>query len=432
MYRSGIFTQDGADWAHSRALLRPQFTRGQVSHLELLEPHVQDLMRVLPIGSLDWTEPVDLSTNFFNLTLDTASDFLFGESVYSQRRGLHHQTSSEKDGEVENDDSFADAFETAQHHVVRRFKVPYQQWIAADSEFTNACRQAHEYVDRLIQNIFNAQPNRKESKWDGDKERYVFLEALHAENEGPIAIRSQALNMLLAGRDTTASLLSWLFYMLARHPPVCRKLREAILTEFGTYDLPQPITFEKLKSCRYLQQCLNETLRLCPPIPVNARVAVRDTMLPHGGGPDRMAPIYINKGEVVVYSVQCMHRRKDLWGDDAEEFKPDRWAHYKHDWYVLDGGSLSPLNSPKFLSRRLKFERPLKSIIRKFLPFNGGPRVCLGQQFALVEASYVIVRLLQRFDQLESVETRSTSKEPLSVIHMTPKGFKIRCHLAQG
>ena len=432
MYRSGIFTQDGANWVHSRALLRPQFTRGQISHLELLKPHVQDLIQVLSIGSLGWTEPVDLSTKFFNLTLDTASDFLFGESVYSQRRGLHHQSSSEKEGKVENDGSFADAFDTAQRHVVKRFKVPYQQWIATNSEFTNACRQTHEYVDRLISNIINAPPSRTESKWDDDKERYVFFEALRAENEDPIAIRSQALNLLLAGRDTTASLLSWLFYMLARHPTVCRELREAILTEFGTYDLSQPITFEKLKSCRYLQHCLNETLRLCPPIPVNARVAVRDTMLPHGGGPDRMAPIYINKGEVVVYSVECMHRRKDLWGDDAEEFKPGRWAHCKHDWYVLDNRSLPALNSLKFLSTGFEFERGLNSIIRNFLPFNGGPRVCLGQQFALTEASYVTVRLLQRFDQLESVETGSISKEPLSVVHMTPKGFKIQCHLASG
>lgn len=426
VYRSGIFTQDGADWAHSRALLRPQFTRGQVSHLELQEAHVQDFIRALPIGPLGWTEPVDMSTMFFHLTLDTASHFLFGKSVYSQRRGL--QTSSEKEGEFGYDDSFANAFDTAQRHVVRRFKFQNQQWIATTSEFKNSCRQAHEYVDRLIQNIFDAQPNRKEPKWDDNEERYVFLEALHAENQDPIAIRSHALNMLLAGRDTTASLLSWLFYMLARHPSACTRLREVILTEFGTYDQPQQITFEKLKSCQYLQHCINETLRLFPPIPVNARVAARDTMLPHGGGPDRMAPIYIKKGEVVVYSVNCMHRREDLWGDDAGDFKPDRWVHCKPEWYVLDRPSpflsFLPLIPFKIIQ--------LNSTGRKFLPFNGGPRRCLGQQFALTEASYVTVRLLQHFDQLESLETGSTSDEPLSVVHSTPTGLKIRCHRAQG
>lgn len=86
---SGIFTQDGSKWQHSRAMLRPQFVREQVSNLTTEEEHIQNLFRVLPSSSSDgWTSEVDMQPLFFNLTLDAASQFLLGESTYSQLLGL--------------------------------------------------------------------------------------------------------------------------------------------------------------------------------------------------------------------------------------------------------------------------------------------------------------------------------------------------------
>jgi cytochrome P450 len=81
---SGIFTQDGKPWEHSRALLRPNFVRDQVSDLELEENHVQDLIKVVPIESDGWTAEVNLQQMFFRLTIDSATEFLFGQSVGSQ------------------------------------------------------------------------------------------------------------------------------------------------------------------------------------------------------------------------------------------------------------------------------------------------------------------------------------------------------------
>ena len=81
---SGIFTQDGKPWEHSRALLRPQFVRDQVSDLDLEEDHVQNLLKVIPIESDGWTSEINLQQMFFRLTIDSATEFLFGQSVGSQ------------------------------------------------------------------------------------------------------------------------------------------------------------------------------------------------------------------------------------------------------------------------------------------------------------------------------------------------------------
>ncbi|THG93088.1 hypothetical protein EW026_g8046 [Hermanssonia centrifuga] len=115
-------------------------------------------------------------------------------------------------------------------------------------------------------------------------------------------------------------------------------------------------------------------MRLYPavaiPRPWNIRSAVKDTTLP---STDPSKPFYIPAGTPITYSVQCMHRRKDYWGPDAEEFDPDR-----------------------FIDHRLhKYLTPNPFI---FLPFNAGPRICLGQQFAYNEMSFFLIRLLQTFE----------------------------------
>lgn len=93
-------------------------------------------------------------------------------------------------------------------------------------------------------------------------------------------------------------------------------------------------------------------------------------MLPVGGGPNGKSPVFVRKGTIVFYSVWAMHRRQDLYGPDANEFRPERWADLRPGW--------------------------------EYLPFNGGPRICIGQQYALTEAAYVTVRLAQQFSTLET------------------------------
>lgn len=135
-------------------------------------------------------------------------------------------------------------------------------------------------------------------------------------------------------------------------------------------------------------------LRLYPVVPGNARFANKDTTIPHGGGPDGKSPVHIKKNQIVTYNVYCMHRRTDIYGPDALEFRPERWAPEE---------ALRPGWA--------------------YLPFNGGPRICVGQQFALTEASYTIIRLLQEFKGIEPRDDRPWT-EQLSLT-LAPSGVKV-------
>jgi cytochrome P450 len=117
----------------------------------------------------------------------------------------------------------------------------------------------------------------------------------------------------------------------------------------------------------------NQALRLYPVVPTNGRFALKDTVLPRGGGVNGESPLFIAKGTIVAYSTYSMHRRKDIYGQDADEFRPERWAPEE---------GLRPGWA--------------------YLPFNGGPRICVGQQFALTEAGYTIVRMVQQFASIEN------------------------------
>jgi len=365
----GIFSSDGKDWEHARALLRPQFARDQVSDLDLEEEHVQNMMRVISVSKHGWTNVVDLKPLFFRLTIDSATEFLFGESVDSQLAVLPDYVSSKAPMAV-NEGDFAVSFDKAQNTIARAARVRAGSWIIFDKTFREHCKLCHDFIDHYVQ-LALAKEKVSSLQLANGKNKYIFLDALVESTRNPVELRSHMMNILLAGRDTTASLLSYVFMLFTQHPEIYAKLRQVVLEEFGTYSDPRNLTFSSLKSCKYLQWVLNETLRLYPVVPGNGRRALKDTTIPTGGGPDGTAPVYIRKGEQVDYSVYVMHRRKDLWGADADAFKPDRWDGRKTGW--------------------------------EYLPFNGGPRICIGQQFALTEAGYVIVRLAQRFELIEGV-----------------------------
>jgi len=120
---------------------------------------------------------------------------------------------------------------------------------------------------------------------------------------------------------------------------------------------------------------------------MNSRMANKDTVLPFGGGPDGRSPSYVPRGRTVSYSVYAMHRDKTVYGEDADEFRPERWEHVRPGW--------------------------------QYLPFHGGPRVCPGQNFALLEASYTIVRMLQTFARIES-------RDPLPIVEKLDVTFRSR------
>ena len=333
----GIFTNDGKRWEHSRAMLRPQFAREQISDLELEEVHVQDLFQHLPTGSDGWTAEVDLQPIFFRLTLDSATEFLFGESVNTQiaaLSGAAAEKQSTKDTGKLDWTGFGPCFDGATMNLGSRGRLGDKYWIYTPSDFKENCTNVHKFADyyvnlALTTNLYDLKRQNVGNLERGPKKQeYIFLAELVKSTRDPVELRSQLLNILLAGRDTTAGLLGFAFYSLVRNPDIYTKLRGIILDTFGAYEQPRNITFATLKGCTYLQHVLSETLRMYTSVPINSRRAVCDTTIPRGGGPDGMSPVYVKKGQEMNYTVHAMHHWKSYWGEDADEFKPERWRKY--------------------------------------------------------------------------------------------------------
>ena len=367
-------------------------------------------MRALPTNPASgWTAEVDLQVLFFRLTLDSSTEFLFGESVNSQIYELSrdHPSSSTGDdndgGEekmrdgpgAQQEANFAHAFDMAQTNLRRRFRFGRLYFLVTSREFRDACKACHGFIDHYVQRALARDPEKDAA----GKAKYIFLDELAQQTRDPVELRSQLLHVLLAGRDTTASLLGWLFFLLARHPAAFAKLRRAVLDNFGPLGTPGAISFAKLKGCHTLQHYLSEALRLYPVVPSNSRSAVADTTLPRGGGPDGNDPVFVAKGTGIAYSVYVTHRQPELWGPDADQFKPERWEGRRPGW--------------------------------EFLPFNGGPRICLGQQFALTSAGYATVKLLQRFDGIENLGGEGEVRHNLTLTARSDNGVWVRLHEAQ-
>lgn len=357
----GIFTLDGDGWKNSRSMLRPQFAREQVSHVKSLEPHLQKLAAHIDLYS---GKTINIQDYFFRLTVDAATEFLFGESVDS----LDDSGVADFDGKA----GFAEAFNTSQAYLSTRSYTQMMYFLVNNKEFRECNKRVHKFASHYVQKALETPQEELDKK---SKDGYIFLYELVKQTREPKVLQDQLLNILLAGRDTTAGLLSFTFFELARNPEKFAKLKEEIYATFGLGDESRvsEITFESLKKCEYLKFVLNEVLRMYPSVPVNFRVSTKETTLPRGGGPDGTKPIRVAKGTTVAYSVYATHRLEEFYGKDADVFRPERWAD-------------------------------LKRLGWAYVPFNGGPRICLGQQFALTEASYVITRLIQLFPNLASMD----------------------------
>lgn len=285
---------------------------------------------------------------------------------------------------------------------------PLRRFWKGDPEFRRSNQICRSYVDTFVDEVL-AYKKREAPVGtvveEGGIRRNSFLKDLASATNDKGKIRGELLSLLLAGRDTTASLLSSLFYHISRRPDVWDKLREEVDVLGGS----RP-TYAELRNLTYAKYCINEgkcpmslgsnctakcflALRLYPPVPTSAKVAVRDTVLPRGGGADGKSPIYIPKGLKVLYSTYSMHRRRDIWGADADEFRPERWVGARHSWVskwlLLNDNPIRPWHL-------------LTCLIKEYLPFNGGPRACVGQQYAITETLYIITRFVQEFRSIEA------------------------------
>lgn len=245
----GIFTTDGEPWAHSRAMIRPNFTRSQVADLAAFERHIQTLFKILPEDG----STVDLQEMFFKFTIDSATEFLFGQSTGTLNASLKEiNTSSASD--------FAKAFNVAQSSVAQRGRVGNFRFLLRDKAGDDAIRICHEFVDQFVDEAVQYREKLDAGHHDDKKEKYVFLHELAKTTTDKRRLRDELLNVLLAGRDTTASLLSNMWFMLAKHPEVFAKLKKEV-DETLDGDLP---TYEILRNMKYLKYCMNECKLILP------------------------------------------------------------------------------------------------------------------------------------------------------------------------
>lgn len=391
----GIFTLDYEGWKHSRALLRPNFSREKLSHLHSLESHLHVLFKHIDKHK---GQPFDFQELFFKFTVDTATEFLFGHSADTL---ADESVGMLKEEAFEGERDFYACFNAAQTICATRawtqkgylITVPFL-W----KEFNRCNKVVHNFADYYVNMALRMSPEELEkASTDG----YTFLFELVKETRDPKTLRDQALNIMIAGRDTTAGLMSFAFYELSKRPDVWRKLKNEVYEKFGSGNdvRLEEITFESLKRCTYLKNFINEVLRLYPSVPANYRQANKDTTLPRGGGPDGSKPVLIEKGTPIGYVISATHRSIKYYGKDAHEFRPERWE----DKTLKPGWA--------------------------YLPFNGGPRICLGQQFALTEASYVITRTIQEFPNIFDHDLEPETYPPRMISQLT-NSLATGCHIS--
>ncbi|KAG8406097.1 hypothetical protein J3458_021428 [Metarhizium acridum] len=345
-----IFTTDGQLWQKSRALIRPMFTRERVRDIEIFSQWTDVLISKLPASG----KTVDICDLFYRMTLDVSTDFLLGQTV----------------GALENPNSeFSQAFTDVQRmQMIRVILHPFRHVLPL-RKYYDGIKVIERFITPYIESTLRLPIEELEQLSKSDKE-FTFLHNIALFSRDPQVIRDQIFAVLIAGRDTTAATLSWALYELANYPEVWQKLRNQVLEHVGPTRTP---SYEDLKNLSYLTHTINETLRLYPAVPYNIRGCIEDSTLPT---PEGQPEIATSTGDIVIYSTMAMQRRPDLYPPvsdsfaDPAIFSPDRWENW----------------TPK----------PWQ-----YVPFNGGPRICIGQNFAVTEMAFTLVRLLQKYERVE-------------------------------
>ncbi|KAG9251383.1 cytochrome P450 alkane hydroxylase-like protein [Emericellopsis atlantica] len=364
----GIFGVDGAEWEHSRAMLKPSFNKTQMSDTATLEKHAQKLITRIPDG-----EEVDLANLFPLLTMDVGTEMLFGESVDSLSIS-----------ELKQATEFTHCFDYIVHTISKHMSLPFLTRLPDPK-----LKLCVDFVNRFAEGVVDQTMSSEEKTSAGGKKKYIFPTELAKMGLSQKQIQIEVINIMFAGRDTTAALLSLIWWYLAKRPDIVSKIRNE-LEPLGS----RAPTTEEVKKLHYLKNVVNEVLRLHPINPLNSRTAIRDTTLPRGGGPDGQSPVFIRKGQQVMFTSSGLQRRPDLYGNDVMELKPERW-------------------------------NTLKPTAFEYIPFGGGPRICPGQHLALLEASYFTVRLLQEFQSVEPLN-EGPFQEAFAILVTSGDGVRVR------
>jgi len=228
-------------------------------------------------------------------------------------------------------------------------------------------------IDNFLMQLIHQKREQMKNVHDHKAKEDILSRFILASEEDPETmndryLRDIVLSFLFAGKDSTAITLSWFFYMLCKNPIVQDKVAYEIqeCVEWAQQDTIETYTTRltqgAIEKMHYLHATLSETLRLYPAVPVDGKMADEEDVLPNG--------YRVMKGDGLSYLIYAMGRMKYLWGEDAEEFRPERW---------LENGVFQQESPYKFIS------------------FNAGPRICLGKDFAYRQMKIVAASLIHFF-----------------------------------
>ncbi|KAG8724544.1 hypothetical protein FRC11_002070, partial [Ceratobasidium sp. 423] len=296
---TGIFNADGDMWKFHRSISRPYFSRDRISHFDNFARHSdlaisKILSRLNEPARLGLPVAIDFQDLVARFTLDSGTEFLFGQDVCSLKAPLPYPHENSSD----HNTSFATAFGRAQISLTLRIALGHLwPWMEL---FWNRTGEDMQVIDAYVTPILKSKLDEKRAlgrdenpkiPGDGDTKGSeeagdTLLDHLIQFTDDISVIKDELINILVAARDTTAATLTFAVYILATNPGIMAKLRNEVLGRLGTSNHPTPEDFKEMK---YLRAVLNETLRLFPAVPVNERTAVRSTVL-HSGGKKYYVP----------------------------------------------------------------------------------------------------------------------------------------------
>jgi cytochrome P450 len=348
---NGLVTSDGEFWRRQRKLMQPSF------HAKRIEAYAETMVEHTHIQMRDWRAGalIDVSEQMMELTLNIVVEALFKADVSDDAQRI---------GEA------MDVFQEMQKNQNQLLPT----WLPTPTELRT--RKATRDLDAIIYRLI---AERRANPVERGDLLTMLLEARDDDGQGmtDLQIRDELVTLFLAGHETTANSLNWTFILLAQHPQVQARLLDEIDTVLGG----RAPTLADLRALPYLDQVVKESMRIYPAVPAVGRQAKEDVII---GG------YLIPKGSSLNLFTWVTHQDKRWWGDDATEFKPQRFA-------------------PEREAEQKKYS---------YLPFAAGPRVCIGNSFAMMEARLLLATILQRW----TLHLVGAAPQPEPLITLRPKG----------
>ena len=358
---NGLLTSDGDFWRRQRRLAQPAFHRRRVASFG--ETMVQATARMLDrwhTAARDG-QPLDVSAEMTQLTLEIAGLTLFSMDLTGQASTV------------------GTAFTDVNHIITRLTMQPFAPFTVR-MPFVPTTRRLNAGIhtlDTVVHQIIS--DRHADNKDHGDLLSMLML-ARDEETGAAMTdrqLRDEVMTLLLAGHETTAVALSWVLYLLARHPDVARRLE----AEIDDVLAGRTVSMEDLPRLTYTSMVIDETMRLYPPAYAIARWAQEA---------DEVGGYRVDAQSALTLFPYITHRHPEFW-PQPETFDPERFT-------------------PARVAERPRFA---------YVPFGGGPRQCIGNSFALTEAQLILASLVQRY-RWQPVSAAPVEVEPL--ITLRPKG----------